>query len=69
MVLEFSQVSYLDSRGLEALWELVDRQREASQTTKLAAVPELCREIFELTGMAEHLDLFDSPESAVRSFM
>ena len=69
MVLDFSQVSFLDSRGLEVLWDLADRQREAGQTTKLAAVPELCREIFELTGIAEALDLFDSPESAVKSFL
>ena len=67
--MDFSQVSFLDSRGLEVLWDLADRQREAGQTTKLAAVPELCREIFELTGIAEALDLFDSPESAVKSFL
>ena len=69
MVLDCSQVAYLDSRGIEVLWDLADRQREAGQTTKLAAVPELCREIFELTGITEQLDLFDSPESAVRSFL
>lgn len=69
IVLEFSQVPFMDSAGIEALWELADRQREAGQTTKLAAVPELCREIFELTGVSPHLDLFDSAESAVRSFL
>lgn len=69
MVLDFSQVSFLDSRGVEVLWDLADRQREAGQTTKIAAVPELCREIFELTGIAKHLDLFDAPESAVKSFL
>ena len=69
IVIECSQLAFLDSRGLEALWDLADRQREAGQTTKLAAVPELCREIFELTGLSPHLDLFDSAESAVRSFL
>ena len=69
LVLNFSQVSFLDSRCVEELWDLADRQRDAGQTTKIAAVPELCREILELTGIAEHLDLFDSPESAVRSFL
>ncbi len=69
MVLEFSQVPFLDSRGVEVLWDLKDRQRESGQTTKIAAVPELCREIFELTGIAPHLDIFDSAESAVRSFL
>jgi anti-anti-sigma factor len=69
IVLEFSQVPYLDSRGVETLWDLADRQREAGLTTKLAGVPELCREIFELTGVTGELDLFDSAESAVRSFI
>ena len=69
IVLEFSQVPYLDSRGVEALWDLADRQREAGQTMKIAAVPELCREILELTSIARHLDIFDSPENAVRSFL
>ncbi len=68
-VLDFSQVSFLDSRGVEILWDLADRQREGGQTIKLATVPELCREIFELTGIAEQLDIFDSPESAVKSFL
>jgi len=69
MVVELSQVPFLDSRALEVLWDLADRQREAGQTTKLAAVPELCREIFDLTGVGAQLDLFDTPESAVRSFL
>ncbi len=69
VVVECSQIPFLDSRGIEALWDLADRQRKSGQTAKLAAVPELCREIFELTGISPHLDLFDSAESAVRSFL
>ena len=62
-------MSYLDSLGLEALWDLSDRQRENGQTVKLAGVGELCREIFELTGMSGKLDMFDTAENAVRSFL
>lgn len=69
LVLEFSQVTFMDSQGVEALWDLVDRQREAGQSAKIAAVPEICREIFELTGIGEQIDMFDSAESAVRSFI
>lgn len=69
IVFDFGNVAFLDSRGVEALWDLADRQRESGRPTKLAAVPELCREIFELTGVAGQLDLFDTPENAVRSFM
>jgi len=69
MVLEFSQVAYMDSEGIEVLWDLADMQREGGKTIKMAAVPQLCRETFELTGIAGQIDLFDSAESAVRSFL
>lgn len=69
LVLEMSQVPVMDSRAVEVLWDFADRQRAAGQAAKLAAIPELCREIFELTGVAQHLDLYDSSESAVRSFI
>ncbi|GMU20033.1 MAG: hypothetical protein AMXMBFR13_01340 [Phycisphaerae bacterium] len=68
-VLEFSQVPVVDSRAIEILWDHADRLRTNGQPAKLAAVSELCREIFELTGITAHLDLFDSAESAVRSFI
>jgi anti-anti-sigma factor len=69
MVIELSQVPYFDSRGIEVLWDLADQQREAGHPMRIAAVPELCREIFELTQLSAHLDMFDSPESAVRSLL
>jgi anti-anti-sigma factor len=69
LVLEFCQVPFVDSRAVEVLWDFADQQRAGGQTAKLAGVPELCREILELTGVAAHLDLFDSSESAVRSFL
>jgi anti-anti-sigma factor len=69
IVIDLSQVPYFDSRGVEVLWDLTDRQREAGHTMRVAAAPELCREILELTRISEHLDLFDSPESAVRSLL
>ncbi len=69
LVLDLAQVPYLDSRGVEVLWDLADRQHAGGQTMRVAACPELCREIFELTGVAAVLDVFDTPESAVRSFL
>jgi anti-anti-sigma factor len=69
MVIELSQVPYFDSQGIEVLWDLADQQREAGQAMRVAAIPELCQKIFELTQITEHLDLYDSPESAVRSLL
>lgn len=69
IVLELSQVPVMDSRAIEILWDFADRQLATGQTARMAAVPELCREIFELTGVAAQLDMYDSSESAVRSFL
>jgi stage II sporulation protein AA (anti-sigma F factor antagonist) len=69
LVMDFSNVPFLDSQGVEAVWDFSDQQRQRGQSAKLASVPELCREILELTGLVEQLDVFDSTESAVRSFV
>ena len=69
LVLELSQVPYFDSRGIETLWDFADRQQETGQSTRVASVGELCREIMELTGVAGQLDFYDNAESAVRSFL
>lgn len=69
MVLELSEVPYMDSQGIEALWDFADCQREAGQSTRVAGAGELCREIMEITGLAEQLDFYNNAESAVRSFL
>ena len=69
MVLDLSQVAYIDSLGLNTLLDLCDRQRDAGQTMRVAAVQELCREILELTQVSDGLDIFDTTENAVRSFL
>ena len=69
LVIELSEVSFFDSQGIETLWDFADRQRDGGQTAKVAAVPELCREIFELTGVAKSLDCFDTAQSAAKSFL
>lgn len=68
LVLDFAKVAFLDSAGVEAVWDLSDHLQESGRAAKLAGLPEICREILELTGLARDLDLFDTTESAVKSF-
>lgn len=68
LVIDCTHLSFLDSRGIEALWDFADQQKAAGRSPKLAAVQEVTREILELTGVAEHFEIFDTPENAVRSF-
>lgn len=69
MVLDVSKVPYVDSKCLEMLLDLADRQRAAGQTVKLAGLTDTCREILDLTDLLGEFELFDSVDSAVRSFL
>lgn len=69
VVLDLSNVPYVDSQALEAMLDYADQQRSAGQTAKLAAVTDTCREILDLTDVLGEFELFDSVDSAVRSFL
>ena len=69
IVLDMGDVPFADSRALEALLDFADRQHAAGQTPKLAGLTETCREIFDLTDLLGEFEVFDSVDSAVRSFL
>ena len=75
IVVDLSDVPYLDSAGIELLLELAAVTQtvggETSQHTgvrpKLASLSETCLEALELTNVLPRLDVFDTVENAVRS--
>jgi len=69
VVLDMGDVPFADSRALETLWDFADRQRTAGQAAKLAAVADTFREILDLTDLLGEFEIFDSVDSAVRSFL
>ena len=69
VVLDMSDVPYADSKALEALLDFADRQRSAGQAAKMAGLTDTCREVFDLTELLGEFELFDSVDSAVRSFL
>lgn len=69
VVLDMGDVPFVDSKGLETLLDFADRQRSAGQTAKLAGLNETCREIMDLTELLGEFEVFDSVDSAVRSFL
>ena len=68
VVIDLSQVAYLDSGGIEALLELDSGQRSSVVGPKLAAITETCREALDLTDALAQLEVFDTVENALRSF-
>ncbi|MCH7719533.1 MAG: STAS domain-containing protein [Planctomycetes bacterium] len=69
LVLSLNEVPYLDSRALEALLDCSDALRARSAPLKLAAVSPTCREIMQLTGLADRFQFFEQVQDAVRSFL
>ena len=67
IVLDMSDVPYLDSGGIEALSELCAGQQAASARPRLAQLSDTAREALDLTDVLERLTVFDTVENAIRS--
>ena len=68
-VLDASDVSYVDSAGIEALLDLSDGMADLGQGLKVSHVNETLRETFDLTRTASAFEYFDDINAAVRSFL
>ncbi len=69
VVVDMSEVPFIDSKGLEALLDISDTLGDSGQALKLCAVNKTVRQIFELTELDSNFDHFDTINSAVRSFL
>ncbi len=67
VVLDMSDVPYLDSVGIESLLEVCAGQHAAAARPHLAELGETCREALDLTDVLGQLTVFDTVESAIRS--
>lgn len=68
-VLDLSGVPYVDSAGLEALYDAAEQAGGSGVPLKVSGINETIREVMDLTeidGMFEH---FAEPSDAVRSFL
>ncbi len=69
LVLDASNVPFIDSRGLEVLVEVSQQLTQTGQALKIAGVNDLLREVFKLTQLACEFEHFTDVNSAVRSFL
>jgi anti-sigma B factor antagonist len=68
VVLDMSNVGFIDSAGLETLLALRDSCHEATRSLKLAALDENCAKILEVTRLAREFDTYEELAQAVKSF-
>lgn len=69
MVLDASDVVYIDSRGLEVLVEVGDEVARGGQLLKISGANEVLREVFTLTELMPSFAHFADVNRAVRSFL
>lgn len=67
IVLDLSEVPFIDSAGLELLLELHEACRDSGGNLKLGSPTEICREIFRLTDLKTQFNMCDTVEEATRS--
>ncbi len=69
VVVDGTAISYVDSRGLEALTDVNDEMATSGRCLKLCGLNETVREVLDLTELAPQFDLYEDTNTAVRSFL
>ncbi len=68
VVLDMTNVPYLDSAGIECLLaQCGSGDRVGSGRPRLACLTETCREALDLTDVLPRVEVFDTVENAMRS--
>lgn len=68
-IVAMQEVPYIDSQALEGLLTAAEALQARSTRLKLVSVTPTCREILDITGLADHFQFFEHTEDAVRSFL
>ena len=69
LVLDMSNVTYVDSAGIEFLLELAGDSAAGPLRPRLAGLTDTVREAFYLTDTQRRFQVFDSVDGAVRSYV
>ncbi len=68
-VFDLERVPLLDSAGLELLLNAEEKFDQHGGALRIGGANRLCLEALEVTGVADHLEIFDEVTEAVRSFL
>lgn len=68
-VLDASEVTFIDSYGLEALVDISDGLGETGKSFRICGVCETLREVFAITEVAPRFQQYEDVQTAVRSFL
>ncbi len=69
LVVDVSEVPYVDSLGLEILADAASQLQRTGQTLRLSGANETLRTVFEITELHGQFDHYQDINTAVRSFL
>ncbi len=68
LIMDFQEVSYLNSMGLGVVAATLKKVKKDKGDLKLINLSPSVQELFELTRLTKVFEIFDSEESAIKSF-
>lgn len=68
VLLNFDQVSYMNSAGLRELIDIVKYCNKNSYKLKICSLPEDIREMFEFTNLTRVFSIYDNQSQALSAF-
>ena len=68
-LLNFSEVPYVDSVGLDTILELVTTVGKRGGSVRISSPTDVCNDIFRATGVDGFVQVYDSDESAAKSLL
>jgi len=69
IVIDATDVPYVDSKGLESILDIADEMSQNGQTLRMCGVCETVREAMDVTDVLQSVEQFEDVPSAVRSFL
>lgn len=67
VVLDFTDVPFVDSAGIELIYDTAEDAAHLNRA-RFAQLGDACREALDLTNVLSKMEVFDTVESAIRSF-
>lgn len=68
IILDFSQVSYIDSSGLATLIEMFQRLKKIGGRLRFSNMNQKVMSVFEITRLNEFFEIFQTREMALKDF-
>ena len=65
LVLDLRKLTFMDSTGLRVMVSADARARDGSRRLVVVQGPESVHRVFRITGLDDHLEIFETPEQAV----